>query len=146
MKIKLKHGWRRSVAFICALTLIASVTAVYAFAEERSGTAATVSNADLNVDDYTAMFPGVTATKLKLSDPVFTEKDWYEYIEYEFYTEVVDGDITYRIYQSTDYSTASVMAITDYNPKEILGGASSITMNLGELPRKSIFKNLTDMV
>ena len=133
MKIKLKHGWRRSVAFICALTLIASVTAVYAFAEDNSGTAATVNNAALNVDDYTSMFPGVTATKLKLSDPVFTEKDWYEYIEYEFYTEVVDGDMTYRIYQPTDYSAASIMAITDYNPKEILGGASSITMNLGEL-------------
>lgn len=133
MKIKLKHGWRRSVAFICALTLIASVTAVYAFAEDNSGTAATVENAVLNVDDYTRLFPGVTATKLKLSDPVFTEKDWYEYIEYEFYTEVVDGDMTYRIYQPTDYSAASIMAITDYNPKEILGGASSITMNLGEL-------------
>lgn len=133
MKIKLKHGWKRSVAFICALTLIASVTAVYAFAEDNSGTAATVENAVLNVDDYTRFFPGVTATKLKLSDPVFTEKDWYEYIEYEFYTEVVDGDMTYRIYQPTDYSATSIMAITDYNPKEILGGASSITMNLGEL-------------
>lgn len=39
----------------------------------------------------------------------------------------------YRIYKPTDFSEASIMAITDYNPKEVLGGTSNITMNLGEL-------------
>ncbi len=133
MKFKFKGSWKRTVAFVCALTILASATFVSAFADDKKTEADTAGKVVQQVDDYTSMFPGVTATKLKLSDPVFTEKDWYEYIEYEFYTEVVDGDMTYRIYQPTDYSAASIMAITDYNPKEILGSASSITMNLGEL-------------
>lgn len=134
MKSNFKGSWKRTVAFVCALTILASATFVSAFADDKKTEADTAGKVVQQVDDYTSMFPGVTATKLKLSDPVFTEKDWYEYIEYEFYTEVVDGDMTYRIYQPTDYSAASIMAITDYNPKEILGSASkNITMNLGEL-------------
>lgn len=134
MKFNFKGSWKRTVAFVCALTILASATFVSAFADDKKTEAETAGKVVQQVDDYTRLFPGVTATKLKLSDPVFTEKDWYEYIEYGFYTEVVDGDMTYRIYQPTDYSAASIMAITDYNPKEILGSASkNITMNLGEL-------------
>lgn len=133
MKVNIRHSLRRTVAFVCALTLLTSAAVVSAFAEEKADKAATAGEAVQHVDDYTKLFPGLTDTKLKLSDPKFTEKDWYEYIEYEFYTEVKDGDVTYRIYQPTDYSAASIMAITDYNPKEVLGGTSSLTMNLGEL-------------
>ena len=133
MKVNIRHSLRRTVAFVCALTLLASAAVVSAFAEDKSEKAATAGEAVQHVDDYTKLFPGITSPKLKLSDPQFTEKDWYEYIEYEFYTEVKDGDITYRIYKPTDYSAASIMAITDYNPKEVLGGTNSLTMNLGEL-------------
>lgn len=134
MKSKLKKRLRRLTAFLSALIVIISTAYITISAENEQVAESKTSTPAKPVDDYTSMFPGVTATKLKLSDPVFTEKDWYEYIEYEFYTEVVDGDMTYRIYQPTDYSAASIMAITDYNPKEILGSASkNITMNLGEL-------------
>lgn len=133
MKVNIRHSLRRTVAFVCALTLLASAAVVSAFAEDKAEKAATAGEAVQHVDDYTKLFPGITSPKLKLSDPQFTEKDWYEYIEYEFYTEVKEGDITYRIYQPTDYSAASIMAITDYNPKEVLGGTNSLTMNLGEL-------------
>lgn len=134
MKDKFRHNLKRTMAFISALTIIASATAYTVFAEQKSK-ANVENNAEAvnHVDDYTSLFPGITSPKLKLSDPVFTEKDWYEYIEYEFYTEVQDGDMTYRIYKPTDYGAASIMAITDYDPKEVLGGTSSLTMNLGEL-------------
>lgn len=131
MKTRFKHSLRRTVAFVSALALVTSAVFITSFAESK--TDGTAKETVKNVDDYTKLFPGLTDTKLKLSDPKFTEKDWYEYIEYEFYTEVKDGDMTYRIYQPTDYSSASVMAITDYNPKEVLGGTSNLTMNLGEL-------------
>ncbi|MBR5166415.1 MAG: hypothetical protein IKW87_12805 [Ruminococcus sp.] len=133
MKLNIRHSLRRTVAFVCALTLLASAAFVSAFAAEKNENSTAVGTVAKHVDDYTKLFPGITDTKLKLSDPVFTEKDWYEYIEYEFYTEVKDGDMTYRIYQPTDYSAASIMAITDYNPKEALSGTNGITMNLGEL-------------
>ncbi len=134
MKLKFKCSLRRTVAFISALTVLASaVTAVSVFAENKAEEKATAVKTEQQVDDYTKLFPGLTDNKLKLSDPVFTEKDWYEYIEYEFYNEVVDGDVKYRIYQPTDYSAASIMAITDYNPKEVLSGTSGMVMNLGEL-------------
>lgn len=148
MKEKFRHSLRRTIAFVSALTIVASVTAYSIFAENGNFTAEenvvsdaeTVSAIDRSstgstkkVDDYTSLFPGITSPKLKLSDPVFTEKDWYEYIEYEYYTDVKDGDIIYRIYHPADYSAASIMAITDYDPKEVLGGTSSLTRNLGEL-------------
>lgn len=131
MKTRFKHSLRRTVAFVSALALVTSAVFITSFAESKAE--GTAKETVKNVDDYTKLFPGLTDTKLKLSDPKFTEKEWYEYIEYEFYTEVKDGDMTYRIYQPTDYSSASVMAITDYNPKEVLGGTSNLTMNLGEL-------------
>lgn len=133
MKAKYGHSLKRTLAFVAALTVLTSSAIVTSFAADKTEKTAAVGTVAKHVDDYTKVFPGITATKLKLSDPVFTEKDWYEYIEYEPYTEVKDGDITYRIYQPTDYSAASIMAITDYNPKEVLGGTNSITMNLGEL-------------
>lgn len=133
MKAKYGHSLKRTLAFIAALTVLTSSAIVTSFAADKTEKTAAVGTVAKHVDDYTKLFPGLTDTKLKLSDPVFTEKDWYEYIEYEFYTEVKDGDMTYRIYQPTDYSAASIMAITDYNPKEVLGGTNSITMNLGEL-------------
>lgn len=133
MKAKYGQSLKRTLAFVAALTILTSSAIVTSFAAEKSEKTAAVGTVSKHVDDYTKLFPGLTDTKLKLSDPVFTEKDWYEYIEYEFYTEVKDGDMTYRIYQPTDYSAASIMAITDYNPKEALSGTNSITMNLGEL-------------
>lgn len=126
MKVKAKRGFRRVIAFVSALTIIASATMVTGFADKKTE----VVN---HVDDYTSLFPGLTDTKMKLSDPIFSEKDWYEYIEYEFYTEVIDGDMTYRIYKPTDFGEASIMAIGDYNPKEILGNTTNLSMNLGEL-------------
>lgn len=133
MKAKYGHSLKRTLAFVAALTILTSSAIVTSFAAEKSENTAAVGTEVKPVTDYTKLFPGLTATKLKLSDPVFTEKDWYEYIEYEFYTEVKDGDMIYRIYQPTDYSAASIMAITDYNPREVLGGTNNITMNLGEL-------------
>lgn len=126
MKVKSKKSIRRVIAFVSALTIVTSATMLTGFADKKTE----VVN---NVDDYTSLFPGLTDTKMKLSDPVFSEKDWYEYIEYEFYTEVIDGDMTYRIYKPTDFSEASIMAIGDYNPKEILGNTTNLSMNLGEL-------------
>ncbi|MBE6850981.1 MAG: hypothetical protein E7504_04465 [Ruminococcus sp.] len=114
------------IAFVVALTVIASLSVPTGFAAKKKE----VVN---HVDDYTSLFPGLTDTKLKLSDPVFSDKDWYEYIEYVFYTEVQDGDVTYRIYQPEDYAKASIMAIGDYNPKEILGNTNNLSINLGEL-------------
>lgn len=126
MKVKSKKSIRRVIAFVSALTIVTSATMLTGFADKKTE----VVN---HVDDYTSLFPGLTDTKMKLSDPVFSEKDWYEYIEYEFYTEVIDGDMTYRIYKPTDFGEASIMAIGDYNPKEILGNTTNLSMNLGEL-------------
>lgn len=135
MNEKFKHSLKCTVAFVSALTILTSAVLITGFAENKNDEEKVTDKETVakQVDDYTSLFPGITSPKMKLSDPEFTEKDWYEYIEYEFYTEVKDGDMTYRIYQPTDYSSASVMAITDYNPKEVLGGTSNITMNLGEL-------------
>ena len=109
MKVNIRHSLRRTVAFVCALTLLASAAVVSAFADDKAEKAATAGEAVQHVDDYTKLFPGLTDTKLKLSDPVFTEKNWYEYIEYEFYTEVKDGDMTYRIYQPTESHIWSIL-------------------------------------
>lgn len=135
MNEKFKHSLKCTVAFVSALTILTSAVLITGFAENKNDEEKVTDKETVakQVDDYTSLFPGITSPKMKLSDPEFTEKDWYEYIEYEFYTEVKDGDMTYRIYQPTDYSSASIMAITDYNPKEVLGGTSNITMNLGEL-------------
>lgn len=135
MNKKFKHSLKCTVAFVSALTILTSAVLITGFAENKNDEEKVTDKETVakQVDDYTSLFPGITSPKMKLSDPEFTEKDWYEYIEYEFYTEVKDGDMTYRIYQPTDYSSASIMAITDYNPKEVLGGTSNITMNLGEL-------------
>lgn len=133
MKAKYGHSLKRTLAFVAELTILTSSAIVTSFATEKSENTAAVGTVTKHVDDYTKYFPGLRDMKMKLSDPVFSEKDWYEYIEYEFYTEVKDGDMTYRIYQPTDYSAASIMAITDYDPKEAVSSSSNITMNLGEL-------------
>lgn len=123
MKNKFRRSLKRSIAFVSAFVIVATATVVNTFAEKTT-------EVKYSVDDYTSLFPGLTDSKLKLSDPEFTEKDWYEYIEYKYYAEVEDGDMVYRIYQPTDYSAASIMAITDYNPKEELGKGQS--MNIGD--------------
>lgn len=126
MKKQSRSHLKRAVAFVAALTIVATTTAfTKADANKRE-----VTN---YADDYTSLFPGLTDTKLKLSDPVFTEKDWYEYVEYVFYTDVQDGDMIYRIYQPDDYALASIMAIGDYNPNDITGNQTNLSMNLGEL-------------
>lgn len=129
MKFKTIKGYKRVIAFIVALTTIASIGVASSFAVQ-SENKEVITN---HVDDYTNLLPSLTDTKMKLSDPVFSEKDWYEYIEYEEYSEVVDGDMIYRIYKPTDFSAASIMAIGDYDPSEILGNTTNISMNLGEL-------------
>lgn len=129
MKLKQTKGYRRVIAFVVALTTIASIGVATSFTAQ-SENKTTITN---HVDDYTNLLPSLTDTKMKLSDPVFSEKDWYEYIEYEEYSEVVDGDMIYRIYKPTDFSAASIMAIGDYDPSEILGNTTNLSMNLGEL-------------
>lgn len=129
MKFKTKKGYKRVIAFIVALTTIASIGVASSFAVQSENKEAITNH----VDDYTNLLPSLTDTKMKLSDPVFSEKDWYEYIEYEEYSEVVDGDMIYRIYKPTDFSAASIMAIGDYDPSEILGNTTNLSMNLGEL-------------
>lgn len=130
MKVK-KNKFRRIIAFSVALAVLGSATAVAAvLGAENAGTNSEVV---MYADDYTSLMPGLTSPKMKLSDPVFSEKDWYEYIEYEFYTEVVDGNMTYRIYKPTDFGEASIMAIGDYNPSVVLGNTTNLSMNLGEL-------------
>jgi len=129
IKVHKKKSYKRIIAFLLALTTIASLNVVTGFTAKNNDRE--IVN---HVDDYTSLFPTLTDNKMKLSDPVFTEKDWYEYIEYEFFNEIVDGDMTYRIYKPSDFSAASIMAITDYDPKKGLDmGGGNITMNLGEL-------------
>lgn len=125
MKNKFRRSLKRSIAFVSAFVIVASATILNTFAEKTT-------EVKYSVDDYTSLFPGLTDSKLKLSDPEFTEKDWYEYIEYDYYAEVEDGDTVFRIYQPTDYSAASIMAITDYNPKEVLDNSQNFSMNIGD--------------
>lgn len=124
-----KKGYKRIIAFVVALTTIASIGVASSFTAQSENKKAITNY----VDDYTELLPSLTDTKMKLSDPVFSEKDWYEYIEYEEYSEVVDGDMIYRIYKPTDFAAASIMAIGDYDPSEILGNTTNLSMNLGEL-------------
>lgn len=126
MKRKSKSSLKRAIAFVSALVIVATTTIII-------GADANKGEVKKYADDYTSLFPGLTDTKLKLSDPVFTEKDWYEYVEYIFYTDVQDGDMIYRIYQPDDYAMASIMAIGDYNPNDITGNQTNLSMNLGEL-------------
>lgn len=131
MKRTFKRSLKRNLAFVCALTILASGFAGTVF----SGRLRPVKAADSAAryaDDYTALFPGLKDTKLKLRDPKFSSKDWYEYIEYELYTEVQDGDITYRINKPVDFGQASIMAIGDYSMEEAPSGVN-LTMDLGEL-------------
>lgn len=125
MKNKFRRSLKRSIAFVSAFVIVATATMINTFAEKNTEVKHTV-------DDYTSLFPGLTDSKLKLSDPVFTEKDWYEYIEYKHYIDVEDGDTIFRIYQPTDYSAASIMAITDYNPKEVLSNSKEFSLNVGD--------------
>ncbi len=132
MKGTFNRNLKRTIAFVSALVVLSSAVAVTAFADQAEG----VQKSDTvtkYVDDYTKLFPGLKDAKLKLRDPKFSDKEWYEYIDYDFYSEVVDGDMTYRIYQPTDIGQASIMAIGDYNPKEVLGNTPNLAMNLGEL-------------
>lgn len=129
----MKHRWKQIKAFVFAVAILAVSIPVKTVRAVEDGISPAAGLKLEEVLDYTGLFPGVTSPKLKLSDPQFTQKDWYEYIEYEEYMDVKDGDTIFRIYKPTDYSAASIMAITDYNPKEVLGGTSSLTRNLGEL-------------
>ena len=133
---KIGNKLKRALAYLSALTVLASTLAVTVFADTE--TAELDSDFTEFADDYTHLFPGLSGTKLALSDPKFSEKEWYEYIDYELYSTVPkDSDgIAYRIYQPVDYSAASIMAITDYNPKEVLG--QSVPMSLGN-EMQSIF-------
>lgn len=112
MSKKFSKSLKRTVAFTSALALVASLTIV------------NVANAEKDYDyekyvtDYTSLMPGLSGAKLKLSDPQFTKKDWYEYIEYEYYTQVEDGNTLYRIYKPSNYNLASVMAIGDHQPDD----------------------------
>lgn len=125
MKNNFRRSLKRTIAFVSALLIVASTAVVNTFAQKAT-------EVKIEVDDYTSLFPGLTDSKLKLSDPVFTEKDWYEYIEYKEYTRVQEGDMIYCIYQPTDYNAASIMAITDYNPKGELSGAGGFSMSVGD--------------
>lgn len=128
MKVKRKKVMCRTIAFVSALTIIASATMITGFADKKTE----VVN---HVDNYTGLMPGLISSKMQLSDPQFSTKEWYEYIEYEdtVLAEVVDGNVTYRIYQPVDYSKSSIMAIGDYNPKEVSGNSTNLSINLGEL-------------
>ena len=70
---------------------------------------------------------------MKLSDPHFSSKEWYEYVEYEDqYTEVKDGSVTYRIHKPKSYSQASIMAIGDYNPDTVTGNKTNLSRSLSK--------------
>lgn len=131
MKRTFKRSLKRTLAFVSALTILAAAFTGTVF--PGRGRAVRAADSARHADDYTSLFPGLRDTKLKLRDPKFSSKDWYEYIDYELYTEVQDGDITYRISKPTDFSQASIMAIGDYNPKEVLGNTTNIAMDMGEL-------------
>ena len=90
-------------------------------------------NAKFPVGNYTFLAPTMKGTKMILQDPKLADKSWVEYVEYSLYTEVQEDDIKYYIYQPTDYSAASIMAIKDYNPDVITGSSANLSVNLGEL-------------
>lgn len=127
MKFIFKGSWKRTVAFVCALTILASATFVSAFADDKIKNEITTevkhsssTNKDepaIHVDNHSRQLPSLTGSKMKLSDPHFSSKEWYEYVEYEDqYTEVKDGSVTYRIHKPKSYKLSfSVLWIAIVN-------------------------------
>lgn len=68
--------------------------------------------------------PSIKEDEASLDEMKMATKEWFEYVDYEYYKDVVgdkDDTYIYKIYTPVDYSSSSVMAIRDYNPNEISG-------------------------
>lgn len=126
MTTKFSKSLKRTVAFTSALALVTSATVLTNADAKRK------VQYESKVSDYTSLMPGLSGAKLRLSDPTFSEKSWYEYIEYEYYTKVEDGDVIFKIYKPKDYSLASVMAITDHVPDETNELGQNLSMSIQE--------------
>lgn len=118
---------RRTLAFVLALAIVGTSVIM-----PKDALAAPATEKVTYADNYRSMFPSLSAAKMKLEDPALDDKMWYEYVEYEQFTEVVQGDYTYRIFRPTDYAKSSVMALCDYKESNF-PTASTSSLQLGEL-------------
>lgn len=141
MKARFRNNLKRTIIFISALALIASSTLVTGYADDKEkqvlgatevlGTSRT--EPIIHVDNHSRQLPSLTGSKMKLSNPRFSSKEWYEYVEYEDkYTEVQDGSVTYRIHKPQSYNKAAIMAIGDYNPDTITGNKTNLSRSLSK--------------
>ncbi len=125
MTTKFSKSLKRTVAFTSALAVVASC-AIVNTADARRRKAVYESR----VSDFTSMMPGLSGAKLKLRDPKFSSKEWYEYIDYEYYTQVEDEDTIFKIYKPVNYGNASVMAIGDHEPDNTSNLGNKLTMSI----------------
>lgn len=142
MRTRIRNNLRRTLVFVSVLALIASSALVTGYAEDKvkqeaaaEVTEVSPSNNEptIHVDNHSRQMPALTGSKMKLSDPHFSSKEWYEYVEYEDqYTEVKDGSVTYRIHKPKSYSQASIMAIGDYNPDTVTGNKTNLSRSLSK--------------
>lgn len=127
MTPKFSKSLKRTLAFTSALAVVASCAIVNTADARRRK-----SVYESKVSDFTSMMPGLTGTKLRLSDPKFSSKEWYEYIDYEYYTTVEDDDTIFKIYKPVNYGNASVMAIADHEPDNTSNLGLKLSMSIQE--------------
>lgn len=142
MRAKFRDNLRRTLVFVSVLALIASSALLTGYADDKvkqdvsaevSEVTSTKKEPTIHVDNHSRQMPALTGSKMKLSDPHFSSKEWYEYVEYEDqYTEVKDGSVTYRIHKPKSYSQASIMAIGDYNPDTVTGNKTNLSRSLSK--------------
>ena len=91
MRAKFRDNLRRTLVFVSVLALIASSALLTGYADDKvkqdvsaevSEVTSTKKEPTIHVDNHSRQMPALTGSKMKLSDPHFSDKEWYEYVEY----------------------------------------------------------------
>ena len=119
------------VSLICSVTLLSCATlGVITFVSaDNNDRSANSKPEKLITDDYTWTNPDITEAPPYLEEMSLAEKEWFEYVDYQYYKSDADSDYTYKIYTPVDYAKSSIMAIRDYDPDE--GGINGSILQLG---------------
>ena len=91
MRAKFRDNLRRTLVFVSVLALIASSALLTGYADDKvkqdvsaevSEVTSTKKEPTIHVDNHSRQMPALTGSKMKLSDPHFSDKEWFEYVEY----------------------------------------------------------------
>ncbi|MBR1675890.1 MAG: hypothetical protein IJ706_01075 [Clostridia bacterium] len=124
------------VSLICSVAMLSCATLgiISSASAETTSKSANSKPEKTVVGDYAWTNPDIAETPPYLEEMSLADKEWFEYVDYQYYSSNTDDDYIYKIYTPTDYGKSSIMAIRDYNPDEggINGSTTAVSVSWQE--------------